>query len=515
MLSATGPKKPTERTINLIPNLNPFPSKQFALKTWFFIASYFILFLHQANAQIELSNFTATGRAGISSTLATDYQAQGVNPANLALDPSYDGMHQTIGFGELGFSVYSDALSKLNLRSALFNPSKNLSSAEKSQAAQDFAGNGLTVNMDFLYAGYAWQRVAGGSGFAFTMRERAQWYSKFNPLAAEIMFKGFNASSYFDSLVTKVRYDTATQKVIVDTVGALSLIPKTLSQILQGTRISMAWNREYGFSYGVNVINNYDLKLDIGVGLKYIQGIGYLDIQSDGKTLKAFIASSPWFGIKFGDNGQLKQPSDSVNLGFLPNSAGMGVGFEFGVTAIIKDHFRVSASLTDLGSINYQTNVYTASDTLLTNISNGGFSNYNFFKNAEQFDGFQKDLIKWEGLKNRRQDLPTKMRIGFAMTYDKWNAGIETVIPLNNASGNFVRPIYSIGGEYRVLEWLRLGSGILAGGNYSNAMVPFGLTVVTSGGLWEMGIASRDVLTYVKQKKPMLSLSTGLLRFRF
>jgi Family of unknown function (DUF5723) len=511
----TGQRKKIEQTIHLYLILNPVRMNHCVLKTLVIVTFCLFSIIFKLEAQIELSNFTATGRAGISSTLATDYQAQGVNPANLALDPSFDGMHHTIGFGELGFSVYSDALSKLNLRTALFNPSKKLSTDEKSQAAQDFAGNGLTVNMDFLYGGYAWQRNSGGSGFAFTMRERAQWYSKFNPLAAEIMFKGFNANTYFDSLVTKVRFDSLKLKDTTEVIGAISKVPQFLSKILEGTRIAMSWNREYGFSYGVNVINNYDLKLDIGVGLKYIQGIGYLDIQSDGKTLKAFIASSPWFGIKFGNNGQLQQPSDSVNLGFLPNSAGMGIGFEFGATAIIREHFRVSASLTDLGSINYQTNVYSATDAPLTNISNRGFSSYNFFKNAGQFDGFQKDLIKWEGLKNRRQDLPTKMRIGFAMTYEKWNAGIETVIPLNNVSGNFVRPIYSIGGEYRVVEWMKLGSGFLTGGNYSNVMMPFGVTLVTSGGLWEMGIASRDVLTYIKQKKPMLSLSTGLLRFRF
>jgi len=495
--------------------LNPDSTKKCAFKTSFLVAVSFFFLLSRAEGQIELSNFTATGRAGISSTLATDYQAQGVNPANLAMVPSYDGKHHTIGFGELGFSVYSDALSKLNLRSALFDPNKKLSIDEKTQAAQDFAGKGLTVNMDFLYAGYAWQKVSGGSGFAFTMRERAQWYSKFNPLAAEIMFRGFNANTYFDSLLTNIRFDTLTLKDTTEIIGAISKVPQFLSQILDGTRIAMSWNREYGFSYGVNVIDNFDFKLDVGVGVKYIQGIGYLDIQSDGKTLKAFIASSPWFGIKFGNNGQLKQSSDSINLGFLPNSAGMGLGFEFGATAIIKDHFRVSASLTDLGSINYQTNVYTATDAKLTNIRNDGFSNYNFFKNAEQFDGFQKDLIRWDGLKNRRQDLPTKIRTGFAISYEKWNAGIETVIPLNSASGNFVRPIYSIGGEYRVLDWLRLGSGLLVGGNYTSALIPFGLTFVTGGGLWEMGIASRDILTYIKQKKPMLSLSTGFLRFRF
>lgn len=491
-----------------------------AIKFW--LLAGFLLCSLAAVAQIEMSNFTATGRAGISTTLATDYQAQGVNPANLAQVPTYEGFHRTFGMAELGVSLYSDALSKLSLRDAVFNPDKKLTNAEKTQAAVDFANKGLTMNLDFLYGGFAWQKVEGGSGFAFTMRERAQWYSKFSPLASQIMFRGmdaqispFDTARYFQELQTKVRFDSTTNQYVVDTLGALALFPKTLSEILNGTRISMAWNREYAFAYGVNVVNNFDFKLNIGVGVKYIQGIGYLDIQSDGKNLTAFIASSPWFGIRYRANNSLTRFPDSVNLGFLPNSAGQGMGFEFGVTAILKDRYRFSAALTDVGSVNYQTNVYTASDTFLTNISTKGFTNFNFFRNAEQFDGFQKDLIKWDGLRNKKQQLPTKLRAGVAVTFESWNIGMETVIPLNDASGNFVNPIVSLGGEFKAVQWLRVGSGILFGGNYTNALVPFGLTFITGNGLWEMGIASRDVLTYIKQKKPMLSLSTGMLRFRF
>ena len=66
-----------------------------------------------------------------------------------------------------------------------------------------------------------------------------------------------------------------------------------------------------------------------------------------------------------------------------------------------------------------------------------------------------------------------------------------------------------------MIDWLKIGSGIMAGGNYTSALVPFGVTVIAGGGFWEFGAASRDILTYVKQKKPMLSLSTGFLRFRF
>jgi hypothetical protein len=69
--------------------------------------------------------------------------------------------------------------------------------------------------------------------------------------------------------------------------------------------------------------------------------------------------------------------------------------------------------------------VYEATDTLLTNLTTRGFTNYNFFQNSGQFDGFQKELVSWKGLQNRRQYLPTKLRIGAAMVTKKLNIGAE------------------------------------------------------------------------------------------
>lgn len=470
-------------------------------------------FPNRSLAQIEMSNFTATGRAGLSTSMATDYQAQGINPANLALEPTHDGMNQTFGIGEFGFSIFSDALSKIDLKSALFDPNRRFSGEEKEEAAKRFANKGLAVNLDFLYFGYAWQKPTGGSGFAFTMRERVQWYSKFNATAADILFKGLN-SGYFNSRIDTL-IDPISQGQKFDTVG-IAKIPQSLSQILNGTRISLSWTREYGLSYGVNVVNSFDWKLDMGVGIKYIQGVGYMDIASDGKKLTAFIAASPWLGIKFFEPDSGKLVTKGNNLGFLPNSAGQGVGFELGFTGVYRDRFRYSIAATDIGSVNYETNVYEASDTLLTNLTNKGFYNYDFFQNAEQFDGFQKDMIKWKGLQNKSQSLPSKLRMGFAILDEKWNVGVEAVFPLNDVAGNFQKPVFSVGGEYKIGHWLRLGSGFLFGGNYgNNVLMPFGITFITGGGIWEMGVASRDITTYIKSSNPVLSLSTGFLRFRF
>ena len=466
-----------------------------------------------AYAQIELSNFTATGRAGISTTLATDYQAQGINPANLAFEPTYEGKHVTIGFGELGFSTYSDALSKINLRTAVFNPNHKLTSQEKYQTALDFANKGVTVNLDFLYGGYSWQKPSGGMGFCFTMRERAQLYTKLNPNTADILYNGWNSAYFRDSLLTEI--DTTGGGFKVDTIGAIARAPKLLSDLLDGTRLSLAWFREYGFGYGVNILHNFDLKLDMGVGVKYIQGIGFLDIESKGANMTAFIAASPGFSFITLSKLPVSANTDTNNIGFLPNPAGHGVGFEVGFTAILKEKYIFSAAVNDIGSVTYQTNAYTASDTLLTNIATNGLDSYNFFR-ADQFEGFQEDVIKWRGLERRSYSLPTKLRLGAAITKEKYNAGLELVIPLNKVSGNFVKPFYSIGGEYKGISWLRVGSGLMFGGNYNKTfLVPLGVTFIIKNGLWEIGVASRDIITYMKGKNPILSVSSGFLRFRF
>ena len=56
-------------------------------------------------AQTELSNFTATGRGGVATTFATDYQAIGINPANLGRRGGAIGWPLRIG--EVGAGVSS------------------------------------------------------------------------------------------------------------------------------------------------------------------------------------------------------------------------------------------------------------------------------------------------------------------------------------------------------------------------------------------------------------------------
>ncbi|MDB5236789.1 MAG: hypothetical protein JWR44_3782, partial [Hymenobacter sp.] len=69
-----------------------------------------------AFAQNELSNFSATGRGGVINTFATDYQAIGINPANLGRSTNF---RVAFTIGEVGAGIGSQSLSKTTFKHIL------------------------------------------------------------------------------------------------------------------------------------------------------------------------------------------------------------------------------------------------------------------------------------------------------------------------------------------------------------------------------------------------------------
>jgi hypothetical protein len=118
--------------------------------------------------------------------------------------------------------------------------------------------------------------------------------------------------------------------------------------------------------------------------------------------------------------------------------------------------------------------------------------------------------------------LPSKIRIGASFSNKILNLGIDIVAPLNTNSGNIANPVASLGGELLIFKIMRISTGMQMGGNYLNRdsdwqitpMLPVGITFRPFGSFYEFGIASRDILTYFRTGNPMISLSTGFLRFR-
>ena len=452
------------------------------------------------------------GFGAFTSPVVTDYQCVSINPANLGFQPKTEvyklstplstGITRkrrgwSVGIGETAFSIHSDALARPDMMDALTQTtSTTFTRAEQLEAAEAFANKGIRFSVDALALGVAYQSQSWG-GIAFTVREKVSGSFLFNESAAKLAFQG-RYFDYFDSVNVNWRGDT---------VG-YARNPKRFSELFDGTRLGMTWYREAAISYGLQVINTPTFKLFTGVSGKYLTGYAYLDAEVRQGALVARSALSPLFAI---DYGKATSPSFIDGNTFL--SVGRGYGIDFGLTAQIGTEWTVSASVIDIGNIRWDGNVFQAKDTILNGLSSEGFASYNIFEEAPKITGEGKFFL-WGGLTDVTATLPTRTRLGVAWTYSpRWRVGIDAVIPGNAVAGALGQPIVSGGVDYTPFSWLRLGTGIGGGGNMGT-FIPVSATFFLFGGLLETGIASRDVITFFTQQRPVISAVIGVVRIR-
>lgn len=479
-----------------------------------------VCIVNSAFSQSEGSAFTLTGM-GVSTPFARDYQTLGINPGNLDIMPEYDRFG-TIGLSEIGLSVYSQVFTKPELRQNLFQENiKEFSQSEQRDLALEFAKGENAFDIDVMPFGMSIRTEKAGT-FAFSFRDRVDFYAKLGPQVSEIMWLGYNAS-YFDSLVVSTglnQFDTIPNDPNIDpstlniVQGMTSLAnAQSLSELLQGTKFGFTWMREFNLGYGKRLFKSEELEIHGGLGLKMLVGQGMLDVVGSGGTATAFSALSPIFNIDYEDIAD-QNPSALGEDAPPLKPVGFGFGLDFGTAVIYKEKFILSASVTDIGSITWDGNVYKMKDIDLLNFENSGLESANILEQVEQLNGSDA-LLEWQGSQSRKTDLPSTVRAGFA--YDNkelFKVGIDLVAPLSEDLANMQSVAIGVGGEFRPLPWIHLQAGFTQGGNYGTK-IPVGVYFTVGQGVYEFGFASRDLVTFFRDNDPTISLATGFLRFRF
>lgn len=452
------------------------------------ISMFFIKF---GISQRELSSFSASG-SGIATAFLSDYQCLGINPANLGWKRNPTVLHFSLL--ETGVSIYSDAMKKKNIKQdIIFNKKTHFTQQEKITAAEEFANNKLAINADVAWLSFAFQKAKLG-GIAFTIRERATFNSFFNKDFSQIVFEGYNAP-YFDSLVVNG----------IDTAG-YSKNPKSLGAIANGSRVEGTWYREYVIGYGRQFIANDKIAFYAGADVKYLAGYGILDVKSENSQLSGFSALSPFLQVQYAN------ATPSQVAGSAMNTVGSGFGFDLGATLELFKKLRIGAALNDIGSINWDGNVYEARDTIVNGVSNHGFYSFDL---VNEMKGLIQDstIMTWKGLEKRTIALPSNLRIGLNYKLsDRSSIGLDCYVPVNNNAGSFDKAIIGIGGSFGIFDFLTLSAGFATGGN-SNFVIPVGIVISMKDGKWEMGIASRDAVTFFSQDNATVSAAFGFLRF--
>lgn len=505
----------------------------------FILSALFVLCVSVSVLGQELTSYAATGRGGIATTFATDYQAIGVNPANLGIRKSFRDPKITFGFleGNIGFfaeNITFDQILKSYFPNTFNNKSNyQLTYAQKAQAARDLTNTPLSTTINATLFGFHISSEKLG-GFAFSIRDRLDFYSKTNSTISEILFLGQNAS-YFTSLLLSngqtipnspdLSQDVRDQVVFGFRPEDESL---TYGEIMNNSIIQMLWTREYNFAYGKKIIDSYNVQVFAGVGGRYISGITLIDLEAQNNTfIGETIALSPSFPVTGFDipspTNVGYQPKKGFSRFATPKPIGNGYGIDIGINVVIKRNLYLGASLVNYGKMTWTGNVYNLTDGILAQTQGTGFDNYNFIDySPETFQlGGEGSALSWEGSAQFQDDLPAMVRAGASYEFFKTaHLGVDVVIPINpDAPGSLASNLYAIGGDLRLTKLLTISSGISTGGNQDfNINIPLGLIYNSRRGHYEAGISTQDISSFVGDIEGggnTISFALGFLRFKF
>jgi hypothetical protein len=322
-----------------------------------------------------------------------------------------------------------------------------------------------------------------------------------------------NNNGIKDTVPNSPNIDQATFESIVSGYTPLDSA-LNITQLLQGTKLRFSWVREFNFAWGKKVWSNEDFQLLAGVGVKALLGQGLLAIDArDGKA-EAFSSLSPLFNVDYSSiNGQSPSQLPANSSPIKP--VGFGIGIDLGATLVYKEHFVLSAAITDIGSMTWDGNVYKLKETKLTGFDNPGFESTDFYEQISTINGSDA-LINWQGAEKLTTKLPTTMRIGLGyQNFPMWKVGIDIVAPMNDDVASMERAVVAVGGEFCPIPAIHLQLGFVQGGNYDTKM-PAGIYfTIGANGTYEFGVASRDIITFFTKNQPTVSVAFGFLRFRF
>jgi len=305
-------------------------------------------------------------------------------------------------------------------------------------------------------------------------------------------------------------YDFASMRINIPTAlidVALSGNPVGRTFNLDEGDIKGWWIRNYALSYSkeipeLNILDNFAA----GITLKLIHGVSYVGTHKNnthfttGSTAEISGLTDLTGYSSFSDNFGIKYNFDSVSrksdFSLFPSPAGTGFGFDIGFTGSLNDNWRFAVAVTDIGNIKWTKNV--------AEFSSFGYIYLGDLTNRAQRDSV-KEIVTGDSRKvdNVSTSLATALRVGVAYLFGgelkSWPGSLLLAFDynqgFNDMPGNSLEPRFSIGSEWKLMDWfpyLRTGFSYGGGLGFNWA---FGLGI--DAGIVDLHFATTDMQSVV------------------
>ncbi len=339
-------------------------------------------------------------------------------------------------------------------------------------------------------------------------------------------------------------------------IGARATVPNSFALfVLNGNPpgTSFSWNnissttwwyRSYNADFAMRLPHILVIPKDIardfeaGIGVKYVTGIGYASagtVNSSLTTDSTDYAFHVSMGLDANRAGFLsnmiskgtKSAVGDTNVNFNPfTPAGSGFGFDLGGTAKVLDFIKVGYSVTDIGWISWTKNaIRTSGDTsfTFTGFSPARADVPNATSNVDSLNNAFKDFFKNRDTVSSgfTTPLPTRFNLGASIELNDLVpeipghllVGIDYHQGFNNSLGNSTTPEFILGAEWKPIGFFPIRTGLGFGGAYGfRWALGFGFNFP----FWDidLGVGTFNAVADPAAAKNV-SVSLSIFKFRF
>lgn len=463
-----------------LPILNPFLSTMYQR---LLLTSLLSLVLSGLSAQMYYDD----GRLIYSgdSTVQGNYQALGINPANLGRANSF---RTSAGFLQFGGNFHSEGLNLTQLLALSFSNQsfdsslRNTLLSQNSDPSEQF---GYEANFDMNWAAFSVASPRLG-GIAVNVQDRLASTSEIpNPFFG-VLLQGDKAP-VFDSISN----------------------PNDLPGIGDGTYISYSHIRALRVGYGRKLIDIDEIMtLYAGATFQYLWGIGYYQADVVEGRFASIASFSEAYRVNYG-TVNIQNPNDQRRL---LSSAGNGVAIDLGLSLDIGEKLNVGAAVIDMGGITWEKDIVEAEadfEALLDSVKDGLINSYEISQEV----GNLNDIVAERPGESFRTSLNSHLRLNASYrVLPRMVLGADLVVPFRNADARTVDQ--DAGVLTTTLSWaivpkvVNFGTGVVYSPSFGYRW-PAG--VVIGLGQTAISITTADCLTFLTARDPLASLSIAFI----
>lgn len=427
-------------------------------------------------AQIQTVLPISTAQNGSLTATAYNWQAIGVNPANLGWEENSKSSFTILDAGANGQSA---GMSLGALSSALGSSSL----VTRANSWQQILGapNGMNVNADVNWFALSFRVPTIPGAFAVNMRD-------------EVVGNGFLDIN-------------ASQALIHSDDGEYN--DATIMSFLNGTTLTYQHYREINFDYGVGLFNNGDDANDISKCFSFTSPTS----GKNGINLYAGVGFKYIFGVAdinggVADNGldalyDMNSHYPNIPGGFF-NTPGHGYALDLGLGAKYK-HWKFGLSVTDIGSIRWTHASVVNGDTNMAPVRNG---------NDLISELKTGTLAGTQAAGDYTTSLPTDVRLGASYKWsNKLTFSSDLIAPLNKLPGELQGPYFAVGAQWKTTKVVTLTTGI-ATAQYYGWGIPLG-AILNATPHMQFYVGTTDITSYVGKRGSDVSLATWLFSYTF